>query len=169
MDCPKCHIPTRKTMKETYCHERIGPNLVYIKNITIESCSKCLEKYLPERMKRQLHLKIAEWLITRSYPLAGKAVLFLRNEMDLTGDQLAELLITTRFYISRLENRQAKIDPLYDFRLRSHVIERLFPEEPVHGEMVAELLRIIRCTYDPDESVLSDALYLEASRFAITA
>ncbi len=73
----------------------------------------------------RLHQVIAEGMITRSLKMSGKELCFLRTEMGLTQDKLADILKVTLLTISRWEREETPIKDTAEMLVRLMAAERL--------------------------------------------
>jgi DNA-binding transcriptional regulator YiaG len=145
MLCPICNLPTLEKVGR-YRYQECGLDNVWLGNCPMRVCPQCKGEYpeLPDALTTAK--AIAKILIVQPYQLNGSIVLFLRNLMCFTSEQFAMLLGTTRQEVSRWENKRNALSPLFDFRLRLIVVERLFPV----GEQIPiqqEINRVIRVAY----------------------
>lgn len=106
----------------------IGLDFVWLRDWPIYRCRKCGYKspVLPDPDKAAQ--VILPSLVTRESRLDGKSIRYLRAELRMTAQMLADAVGVHRVEVSRWENGGAGIDAYHDFRLRMEVVERLLPD-----------------------------------------
>jgi transcriptional regulator with XRE-family HTH domain len=72
-----------------------------------------------------LHRVIAEGIVTLPSKMTGKELRFLRTEMGLTQEKLAEVLKVTLLTVSRWEREETPIKDTAEMLIRLMAVERL--------------------------------------------
>ena len=122
MDAPGSHSET--TMRESYRYMECGLDNVVIEGIDIVIDDAGEQVYCIENVT-SLHKIIAHALITQEQSVSGKELRFLRTEMGLTQEQLAQILNVARGTINRWETQRDRINPTAEFLVRMLVAEKL--------------------------------------------
>lgn len=139
MFCPSCGSEM-KSGEGRYHYVESGLTNVYIQNCRMYECEGCFTSIplLPEA--KALTACVAEALVEKSGRLSADEVLFLRKSIGMTSEELSTKLRVDRVTVSRWENGRMSINGLSDLRLRTIVIERLFPDKESARLRVKRLL-----------------------------
>ena len=85
-----------------------------------------------------LHLAIAYSIIIQEHGVSGKEIRFLRTEMGLTQDELAERLKVTRKTVSTWETGSSPMDSNAEFVLRTLAAEKVGIDPQISAEEMAQ-------------------------------
>ncbi|MBI4537145.1 MAG: helix-turn-helix domain-containing protein [candidate division NC10 bacterium] len=161
MRCLDCGTRMRAHRNRTIPYPESGiPNL-WLKGITVYRCRRCAAE-LPEiPNSRRLHRGIADWLAQEPRPLSGPEFRFLRKQMGLRAQDLAEIVGVQRESVTRWETGAEPIGPPSDRLIRLvygvWCIDETAPLPP-HLQRIRDALRsIARKRHRPAKLVLSPA------------
>ncbi len=142
MKCPTCG-KEMKTRIRDYEYAESGLKNVVLKGITVHECKECGE-VLPEIQNvKQVHNWIAEYLVKKQSPLTGQEFRFLRKQLGMSANELAEFLGVTPVTVSRWENGKESLGPQSDRLLRAFFITRPTGLRTARALNVFETLRTI--------------------------
>ena len=106
---------------------------------------------------KALHRAIAVGIITAERAMSGEELRFLRTEMELTQEQLADILKVSRATVNRWEGSHARVDQHTEVLLRLIVADRLgidlskSPEELASCVWTVESRPIVIDGSDPED------------------
>jgi DNA-binding transcriptional regulator YiaG len=148
MFCPNCDVELIEILGQHHFTE-CGLDNVWLRDWKMLECKTCNYRIpvLPDAML--IAQLLTEKMVVIGSRLNGDGVRFLRKNMHLASEALAQMLGTTRVEISRWENGANEISPFYDFKLRLIAIDRLVPVDR-RSVLFLELCRIVRTVYNPD-------------------
>ncbi len=89
----------------------------------------------------QLHMVIAEGIVTHPAKMTGQELRFLRTEMGLTQAQLAEILRVTLLTVSRWERNETSVNDIAEMLLRLHSAKKLRLDVDLDVESVSEKVK----------------------------
>ncbi|MBI5194837.1 MAG: helix-turn-helix domain-containing protein [Nitrospirae bacterium] len=115
MNCPVCG---KKTIKKSALHHytESGLDNVFLET-DVYKC-KCGEVIPNIPNIYGLHGLIAKDLVRKDSPLTGNELKFLRKQMNLKANELAQILSVHKVTVSRWENEAEKISIGYDKLIR---------------------------------------------------
>lgn len=85
-----------------------------------------------------LHQVIAEGIVTLSSKMSGKELRFLRTEMGMTQEKLAEVLKVTTLTVSRWEREESPIKDAAEMLIRLMAVKRLKLDSEMDVDDVSE-------------------------------
>jgi len=114
MKCLECGTRMRARRNQTVPYPESGIPNVRIRGVTVYRCRKCGAESRELPNLRRLHRGIAERLTQDLLPLTGPALRFLRKQMGLTAQDLAEVMGVRRESLTRWETEAEPIGPTSD-------------------------------------------------------
>ena len=138
----KCFDCNKKMSKKTevYHYTESGLDNVFLET-PVFRCNKCKEVITDIPVMGELHMHIAVELIKKDSLLAGQEIRFLRKQMNLKANALADILGVTKQTVSRWENSKKEISPYNDKLIRMICIQLL---QEKCGKVFKEVLKRIR-------------------------
>lgn len=85
-----------------------------------------------------LHQVIAEGIVCRKSKMSGRELRFLRTEMGLTQEKLADILKVTLLTISRWEREETSIKDTAEMLIRLMAVDRLELDVEMNVDSVSE-------------------------------
>jgi putative transcriptional regulator len=135
MKCYHCGKATTIKKAQTHRYLESGLDNVYLENIEIRFCKSCGDRTPRIPRVDELHDTIARAIALQPYPLSGKDIRFLRQQLGLKARDWAALMPVDVTTISRWESGDQKIGPQSDslirllyIRLKEEKMGRLFQE-----------------------------------------
>lgn len=122
----KCFNCNKRMSKKTegYHYTESGLDNVYLET-PVFRCIKCKEVIADIPVIGELHVHIAVGLIKKDSLLTGKEIRFLRKQMNLKANELADILGVTKQTVSRWENGKTEVSPYNDKLIRMICIQLL--------------------------------------------
>lgn len=114
----------KRRKKVDYRYTESGLDNVIIKGVEMVTHEDGTEQVCISKI-HELHRAIAHSLITRETGISAKELKFLRSEIGMTQEQLAEILKVNRVTISRWESGKEHIDSNAEFVVRRLAAELL--------------------------------------------
>jgi DNA-binding transcriptional regulator YiaG len=145
MLCPKCSTEMQ-TDQGRYHFRESGLDNVWLDSWPLLACPRGCVKLPVLCTAETMNRLVARQLLTTSHPLGSDSILFLREALRLTSEQLAALLRVHRVEVSRWENGHFTISPLYDLRLRLKAADCLFPD-PEKQALKDNIIVVFECDY----------------------
>ncbi len=116
--CFVCNSDKVKIVKEDYKYIESGLDNVVLKDIDIYKCENCGE-IMPELQNiEKIHENIANEIINKESLLKGQEIKFLRKQLGITAQKLADALNVSKITVSRWENNHEDIGHANDKLLR---------------------------------------------------
>ncbi len=123
MKCFSCNKKMSEKI-EQYHYKESGLDNVYLET-PVFRCNKCKEVIADIPAIDELHMHITIGLIKKDSMLAGKEIKFLRKQMGLKANELANILGVTKQTVSRWENEKEKTSQYNDKLTRMICIQLL--------------------------------------------
>ncbi len=125
MICKKCGMPEVVYLTTQYQYIESGLENIYLENVPVISCERCLTKR-PQIIETDLlDITIAESLILKPFPLIGSELRFLRKNLEYSLNQWARLLHFDEKSLLDLEMDEETISPQFDLLNRLVYIKLL--------------------------------------------
>jgi putative zinc finger/helix-turn-helix YgiT family protein len=139
--CPSCGHRMRRTLRDHYRYVESGLSNVFLNGVAVYEC-QCSEEMLELPRVNVLHTLIAQKLLTKSAPLDGPELRFVRKFVGLKAVELAEMLRVSPVTVSRWETGEEKIgktnDQLFRFRMVMKVVEERKAEAEAAYRQIAD-------------------------------
>jgi putative transcriptional regulator len=159
MKCENCLIERSLIKTQKYQYDLSGLDNVFLDNIEVYSCSRCLVQVpiIPKILK--LHNTIAFAVVCKNSPLTGAEIRFLRKNLRVKSQDWAKLLRSKKETVSRWENDSQAISPQSDLLIR-YVYLRLL-EERKELRLEKKIAEILSETTDEKTAIVIDVAQID--------
>lgn len=117
MKCPQCEA-AMTARKEAYRYTECGLPHVTLRDVEIQTCTKCGERLVGIQRMAALHKVIARAVIMKRERLTGAEIRFLRKHLGWSGVDFARYIGVDAATVSKWENDQQPMGPQADRLLR---------------------------------------------------
>ncbi|MFP4381979.1 MAG: type II TA system antitoxin MqsA family protein, partial [Candidatus Sumerlaeia bacterium] len=108
MRCLLCKKGDLISNREEYHYTESGLDNIYLENIEVSRCSACHEEIVSIPAMPELNSLIGLILIKKKSPLNGKEIRYLRKNIGLKANEVAELMGVDTSTFSRWESGKQK-------------------------------------------------------------
>ncbi|HXG83561.1 MAG TPA: type II TA system antitoxin MqsA family protein [Pyrinomonadaceae bacterium] len=159
MKCENCRTEMLLVKSSMYRYELSGLENVFLDKIEVYNCAGCDVKIpvIPKILK--LHNTIANAIVAKKSLLSGDEIKFLRKNLRLKSQDLANLLRTDKSVYSRWENGSQKISPQSDLLIRFVYLRLLEEKKGVRFEQ--KIVESLSETTDEQTAIVVDVERIE--------
>jgi len=157
------HAHRTRRVRRDWLYKESGLLNVTLTNCIVLQCVSCsaVTPVLPDI--HAIKFPIAEALVRQSGRLNGAALRFFRKSLEMTSDEFATLLSTTRVEVSRWENDRVRMSGRRELQVRLEVIEKLLPRVSHLASLREEIVANMTRDYSPTASV--EPIVIDATPF----
>ena len=124
-----------QAMTKGYRYTECGLDNVFVEGVTVKTDEEGDLYCFPN--VNGLHKAIAYDIITHDSGISAKELRFLRTEMGMTQEEMADLLKVSRVTVSRWETGKEHIPPTAEFVMRVLAAEKLSIDPSISAEEMA--------------------------------
>jgi putative zinc finger/helix-turn-helix YgiT family protein len=112
---------------------------ITLEGVEVRRCARCGYFEVSIERPEALHRTIAAAVIRKPTRLSGPELTFLRQQLDLNGRELADVLGVRNESVSRWERGREPIGPTVDRLVRALVALKLGGDEPFPVEVLSNI------------------------------
>lgn len=124
---------------EPFHYTACGLNNVFIHGLDVV-CDDAGNDTIHIPRINQLHRVIAEGIVSHDFAMDGSELRFLRTEMGMTQDQLAQIMGVKKLSVGRWERGESSIGTVHEAFVRKLAIEKLkLPVDRAIDELTSQV------------------------------